>query len=226
MTAAPARPSRRGEPPGPLPMSPDTLTAAVTVRRLLTALCALIAATAIAACGDHHPHLSGLAPHVQSSADENNDGGYVDAGPITYQLQISRELNQYSPEDSAYVKGLPSGVSTGLGPTELWYGVFLWAKNQTNQPQTTSDNFKITDTQGNTYYPVKLDTAVNPFAWTAQSLAPLETEPKPNTPMSDSPTQGGLLLFKVPTTVYSNRPLTFYILGTNNEKLGSISLNL
>lgn len=198
----------------------------MNARRLLIALCAIAATLAIAACGDHHPHLAGLPPHVQSSADANNDGGYVDAGPITYQLQISRQLNPYSTEDSQYVKGLPSSVSSSVGPTQLWYGVFLWAKNQTKHAQTTSDNFKIVDTQGDTYYPIKLSSAANPFAWTAQSLAPLATEPGPATIANAGPTQGGLLLFKVSNSVYDNRPLTLYILGANNQKLGSISLNL
>lgn len=207
-------------------MTTGRLPAAVNARRLLTALCAVAAMLAIAACGDHHPHLNGLPPHVQSSADDNNDGGYVDAGPITYQLQISRELNPYSTEDSQYVKGLPSGVSSSLGATQLWYGVFLWAKNQTKHSQTTSDNFEIVDTQGDTYYPIKLQSGTNPFAWTAQRLASLGTEPGPNSVQSGGPTQGGLLLFKLSTSVYDNRPLTLYILGSGNQKLGSISLNL
>ena len=71
-----------------------------------------------------------------------------------------------------------------------------------------------------------LDPALNPFAWTAETLQPNGTEPGPNTIASDGPTQGGLLLFKVNDSVYSNRPLTLYVLGAGNRKLGSISLNL
>jgi hypothetical protein len=198
----------------------------VTVRRLCTALCALALALGAAACGNHHTHVAGGEATGNDAADANNNGGYVDAGPITYQLQISRTLNQYGVEDSAYIKGLPSGTSTSLSATQVWYGVFLWAKNQTQRTETTSDNFEVVDTQGNTYFPVKLNTAVNPFAWTAQALRPLQTEPGPNTVMGEDATQGGLLLFKVPSTVYSNRPLTLYILGADNKKLGSISLNL
>jgi hypothetical protein len=207
-------------------MTRGRLPAAVIARRPLIVLGAVMFALGLAACGDNHPHLPGTSPHIQNVADANNDGGYVDAGPITYQLQLSRELNQYGVEDSAYVKGLPSGVSTSLSATQLWYGVFLWATNQTNHNQTTSDNFEIVDTDGNTYFPVKLNPELNPFAWTSQTLRPRATEPGPNTVASEAPTQGGLLLFKVPTTVYANRPLTMYILGSNNQKLGSISLNL
>jgi hypothetical protein len=155
-----------------------------------------------------------------------NDGVYEQAGPITYQLQISRELNQYSTEDSQYVTGLPAGMSTTLGRDELWYGVFLWAKNQTKQTQTTSDNFRIVDTENNHYYPVPVDPKANAYAWTAQQLHPDAIEPAPNTAASFGPTQGGLLLFRLPMTVYDNRPLTLQILGPAGQVWGSISLDL
>jgi hypothetical protein len=190
----------------------------VTLRRSLIALCGLLLVVGLAACGHQSAH--------QNFADANNDGDYVSAGYITYQLQISRELNQYSTEDSAYLKGLPAGVSTTLGPDQLWYGVFLWAKNQSGHAATTTDNFEVVDTQGNVYRPVKLDNELNPFAWTSQTLQNLGTEPGPNTVASDGATQGGLLLFKVSSSVYSNRPLTLYILGAGNRRLGGISLNL
>lgn len=189
----------------------------VRVRRLLIALCALTLVFGLAGCGHKQPH-----PTV---ADANNDGGYIDAGPVTYQMQISRELNPYSTEDSQYVKGLPAGAS-GLSANQIWYGVFLWAKNQTHHNQATSNSFEIVDTQGNVYYPVELDANANPFAWTSQTLAPNATEPGPNTIAIDGPTQGKLLLFKLSTTAYSNRPLILYVLGANGNKLGSISLNL
>jgi hypothetical protein len=194
------------------------LRAAVTLRRSLIVLCGLLLTVGLAACGHQSAH--------QNFADANNDGDYVSAGYITYQLQISRELNQYGTEDAAYIKGLPAGVSANLGPNQLWYGVFLWAKNQSGRPATTTDNFEITDTEGNVYRPVKLDTAVNPFAWTSTTLKNLGTYPGPNSVASDGSTQGGLLLFKVATSVYSNRPLTLYILGAGNRRLGGISLNL
>ncbi|MGH2916933.1 MAG: hypothetical protein ACRDMX_18300, partial [Solirubrobacteraceae bacterium] len=123
-------------------------------RRPWTILCALSLVLGLAACGHKTPH-----PHV---ADANNDGGYVDAGPVTYQLQISRALNQYSAEDSLYVRGLPAGVSPTLTAQQAWYGVFLWAKNQRHQAESTTDNFEIVDSSGDVYRPLKLNAAANP----------------------------------------------------------------
>ena len=194
------------------------LRPAVTLRRSLIALCGLLLASGVAACGHQTPH--------QNFADANNDGDYVSAGYITYQLQISRELNQYGVEDSQYLKGLPPGVSTSIGPDQLWYGVFLWAKNQSGHSATTTDKFEVVDTQGNVYHPIALNSQINPFAWTSQTLPNLAIYPGPNTVASEGPTQGGLLLFKMSSSAYSNRPLTLFILGHGNRRLGGISLNL
>jgi hypothetical protein len=193
----------------------NTLRAAVRARRLWTIASALILAFGVAACGHKQAH-----PTV---ADANNSGGYVDAGPLTYQLQISRVLNPYSTEDSQYVKGLPAGT-TPLTPDEQWYGVFLWAKNQTTRTHVTTDSFVIVDSQNNKYYPIKLNPALNPYAWTPQALAPLQTQPAPDTTASFGPTQGELLLFKIGNSAYANRPLTLTIYGGGTP--ATISLDL
>jgi hypothetical protein len=188
----------------------------VSVHRAWILVCALALAVGLTACGQTgHP------------ATLENDGVYVDAGPITYQMQISRELNPYGVEDREYLVGLPAGTSaTGLGPDQLWYGVFLWAKNQTNQSHLSSDNFVIIDTEGNHYYPVSLDASVNQYAWTSQLLEPGATQPTPSSTAYYGPTQGGLLLFKLPTTVYSNRPLTLYVYPPGGGSPATISLDL
>jgi hypothetical protein len=195
----------------------NTLSAAVRARRLRTIACALLLAVGVAACGHKQAH-----PTV---ADANNNGGYVDAGPVSYQLEISRVLNPYSTEDSQYIKGLPAGTAQPT-PDEQWYGVFLWAKNQTHRAQTTADNFVILDTQGTKYYPLKLNPDVNPYAWTSERLAPLTVQPGPDTTASEGPTQGQLLLFKIGNSAYDDRPLTLEILGSSDQKLATISLDL
>src|SRR5207248_2845394 len=86
-------------------------------RRLLLA-CAVPLALGLAACGNELSH--------PTSAD--TEGVYVDAGPITYQVQVSRQLNPYSVEDRAYLSGVNSPAPSA---SEEWFAVFLWAKNQT-----------------------------------------------------------------------------------------------
>jgi hypothetical protein len=191
----------------------------VAVRRYSILALALSLMLGLTACG-----VGNKKAHPRN-ADANNDGFYVDGGPITYQLEVSRELNQYGTEDAQYIRGLPPGTATPTA-TELWYGVFLWAKNQTSQPQTTTENFDIVDTQGNHYSPLKLDPNLNSYAWTAQRLQPLGIEPGPDTTASQGPTQGGLVLFKLPTTVYSDRPLTLEIRSASGQLQATISLDL
>jgi hypothetical protein len=179
------------------------------VKRLLPLLAA---APLLAACGSHHSNL----------ADANNIGTYVKAGPVTYQLEVSRELNPYSSEDSGYLAGLPRNEAA-LAPDQVMYGVFMWAKNTTHQPQKTTAAFDIVDTQGNVYTPIAYN---NPYVWTSQTLPPGAIEPQPNTTAGYGPTQGGLLLFKVNTSVYSNRPLTLRIYGNTGKVWATISLDL
>ena len=190
---------------------------AASSRRLLALVCAAPLVLGLAACGrTTHP------------ASAQNNGVYVDGGPITYQLEISRELNQYSTEDSQYIRGLGAGTSTTLAPSQIWYGVFLWAKNQTRQAHDTAPptNIDIVDTQGNHYYPVAISSSANPYAWTSMRLGPNSIEPAPDTTASFGPTQGGLLLFKLNTSVYDNRPLTLEIRPVGGGKIAAISLDL
>jgi hypothetical protein len=184
-------------------------------RRLVWILaCALPLAVGVSGCGrTGHPETV------------ENDGVYVEAGPITYQLEVSRELNQYATEDAQYLAGLPAGTQPLAGGQE-WYGVFLWAKNQTKRQQATSDNFDIVDTQRNHYYPIQVSPSLNHYAWTAQTLGAGAIEPGPDTAASFGPTQGAMLLFRLNLSAYDNRPLTLEIRGASQQVLGTISLDL
>jgi hypothetical protein len=181
-------------------------------RRLLLA-CAVPLALGLAACGNELSH--------PTSAD--TEGVYVDAGPITYQVQVSRQLNPYSVEDRAYLSGVNSPAPSA---SEEWFAVFLWAKNQTKSAATTTNSFDIVDTQGTKYYPVQMNPQVNVFAWSAMTLKPLQTEPLPDTPASFAPTQGGELLFKINDSAYSNRPLTLQIFAAGQSRPSTVSLDL
>jgi hypothetical protein len=197
----------------------------VNVRRLWIVACALVVAFAVAACGTsvhNAPPPGTLTGH--EVGNEINDGSYIQAGPITYQMQISRELNPYSVQDKPYVQGLPAGYPQPTA-NQLWYGVFLWAKNQHHKAYRTSDNFKIVDTQGITYYPIKLNPEENPFAWRPETLKYEGTYPGEDSVAAEGESQGALLLFKLNSSAYANRPLTLYVLNHHGQKLGSISLD-
>ncbi len=149
---------------------------------------------------------------------------YFFAGKMTYQIQISRQLNPYSTEDVQYLAGLAGAQR--IPASDMWFGVFLWAKNQSGGYATTTDRFTLHDSSGDVYYPVKLNPLLNPFAWTAQTLAPDGTEPGNDTTASNGPTQGGLVLFEVSQSVYSNRPLTLYVYPPGHSKPSLASLDL
>jgi hypothetical protein len=183
-------------------------------RRLVTLAGIASLAFGLSACGKSN---------VPTSAE--NDGVYVNAGPVTYQLQVSRELNQYATEDRQYLMGVPVSAAS-LTPSQEWYMVSLWAKNQTKHAVKTTDNFDIVDTEGNHYYPVPVSPSLNPYVWSSQSLAPGATEPAPDTTASFGPTQGALLLFKLNASAYDNRPLTLEIRGQTGKVWGTISLDL
>jgi hypothetical protein len=168
---------------------------------------------------------TGCGSLVHHEALAENNGVYVNAGPITYQLQVSRELNQYATEDSQYLVGVPSAART-LGANQLWYGVFLWAVNQNKASAPTTGKFVIVDSEGHRYFPIPISRAVNPYVWAAQTLPPKAIQPLQDTTASFGPTQGSMLLFKLDTSVYDNRPLTLEILGPSRQVWGTISLDL
>jgi hypothetical protein len=188
-------------------------------RRHLPLLVALACAVALAGCG-------GVGNHANATeAGADNNGAYITVGNMTYQLQVSRQLNQAEVEDHQYLTGLPAGTQRPTS-AQFWYGVFLWAQNKTNSPKATSDSFDIVDTQGNRYYPLALNSSINQYAWLSQTLGPQETEPGADTTAGAGPTGGGLLLFKLGTAVYANRPLLLEIHQPGVSKPSTISLDL
>lgn len=177
--------------------------------------CAALALTLVlGACG------SGKHPY---DATAENNGYYIKLGTISYQLQVSRELNRFSTEDHQYLAGVTQPAPK---PTQIWYGVFLYAINDSKKTAQAADNFWITDTENNIYKPVPLNPTFNGYAWTGATLPAHGTEPIPNSTAAFGPTQGGLVLFKLPTAVYNNRPLTLHIQAPGVPNQGTISLDL
>ena len=189
-----------------------------TLTRLSALATIVVVALAVAGCGRHT--LTGVSQDALSSGGEP----YFNVGPVTYQVQASRQLNAFADDDVQYLAGVKDAQN--IGPDQFWFGVFLWAKNQTKEDQTTASDFTLTDSSGDVYRPVTLDASVNPFAWTSQTLSPDEIQPAPGSTASDGETGGSLILFKLNYSAYSNRPLTLEIYAPGSSTPSRVSLDL
>jgi hypothetical protein len=170
------------------------------VRRL--ALIALLAAgLAVAGCGDKSSEVH----------EASTEGISVDVGPLVYQVQLSRYLNPNDVEDRDYLAGLPQGTPLDPGGSEIWFGVWMRVKNFSPSTQRPTTDFKITDTEGNSFTPIPQSRAVNPFIYTPNPIPHAGVLPVPDSAPASGPIQGSLILFRLKTTAISNRPLILHI---------------
>jgi hypothetical protein len=197
-----------------------TKTSLKTTLRLTTLLAILIVGVTVAGCGlEQRTTLTGISETQFSNGVEP----YFNVGGVTYQVQESRALNPFSTEDVQYLTGVAGAQN--IGATQTWYAVFLWAKNQDRQTLPVATTFRLVDSSGTVYDPTTLP-AVNPYAWKPIALQQNSTEPNSNSTASEGPAGGGLILFKVNESVYSNRPLTLEIYAPGSTKPSKVSLDL
>jgi hypothetical protein len=187
------------------------------LRLPLLAAAALLAALTLVACGGAK----------QPTTHGEGEGAYVQAGPLIYQVQMSRELNPANVEDIEYLEGLPTSTPRLAGDEE-WFGVWVRVQNATDATHPSASDFKIVDTIGTEYEPIPLS-ANNPFAYqpTAVSNDGFQpVEPDPESGAGAGPIQGSMLLFKLRTDVYANRPLELEITPPDGGEPSSVVLDL
>jgi hypothetical protein len=175
------------------------------LRKLALALAALVAVLALSACGDSHTKVTTGTYAGESGAN----APYLDVGPLSYEVQLSRELNPTDSEDETYLEGLGAEESK-LEPGQEWFAVFLQVYNKGPQPLPAATDVTITDTQGNTYSPI-LPAQTNQFAYRGGTVPAKGQLPEPDTTANSGPTQGSLLLFKIQVVSLDNRPLELKI---------------
>jgi hypothetical protein len=169
------------------------------MRRLLASLAAVAAALAITACGNKEAEtLHGAT-----------EGSYLDLGGMKYQVQISRLLNPASIEDKYYLTGLGAGGGR-LPAGQEWFAVFIRVENDGDKAARAATDYTITDTQNNKFRPIRI-APENPFAYRGGTLQPTDVLPAPDSPAGQGSIQGALLLFKIPTRDFENRPLELAI---------------
>jgi len=171
---------------------------------------ALLAALLLSACGDSHTKVS----TGTYAGESGQNAPYLDVGPLSYEVQLSRELNPTNSEDAAYLQGL-SESERKLGPGQEWFAVFVQVYNNSSQAYPSATELTISDTQGNTYTPVA-PSQINPFAY-RPALVPAKGQlPIPDTTANSGPTQGALLLYRIQTVSLDNRPLELKIVDPSD----------
>jgi hypothetical protein len=164
--------------------------------------------------------LSGCGDNPREN-DASREGLPERVGGIDYNVYITRELNLRDVEDLGYYSGPEAPPGFAL------YGVFLTACNPeeaANSPLVPpATNFTVVDTQGNRFKPVFMPRS-NIFAYTSQArpLKHLACIPKAGSLASSGPTNGSLLIFRLPLATLENRPLDLEIVSPPNPKSGEV----
>lgn len=184
------------------------------LRPLLFALVALFVATALAACGNKED--------IVTSAD--TEGPYVDAGPLQYQVQLSRQLNPADEEDKGYFVGIkdPEGQTN---PEETWFAVFVKVFNRTGDAHIPAKDFEIEDTVGKRYEPVEIAEG-NVFAYRATAIPSGGQLPGTDDVANEGVIGGSMLLFKLTLDSLANRPLVLHIKSAGTPPEAEIDLDV
>ena len=184
------------------------------VRKLAVAVLALAAVLVLGACGNK--------PKISTVGE--TEGTYLNVGPLTYQVQISRQLNPNDTEDSAYFIGVPDAEK--LKPDETWFGVFIRVKNPTGRFEHPAREFEISDTQGKRYRPVAVGRD-NIFAYRPTPISPAGVLPESDSAAAEAPIGGAMLLSRLTLDTLANRPLELKIFsGSGSPPEGKVELDV
>ena len=174
-----------------------------SLRPIVLLVLALLAAGALAACGNE-----GHDPGEQQSENAQvaeTEGLYLEIGEMKYQVQVSRQLNPLLDGDRAFFQGV-SESDLDIAADEVWFGVWIRVENESEEPQEAVSHYRIIDTQENEYVPVRIGEP-NPFAYRAGRVEGGELYPLPDSAAGERAPNGGLLLFKLKSSSLDNRPL-------------------
>lgn len=165
------------------------------ISRVVTAACGLLAvALLVAGCGDGPP-----------PARNAPDGTDVTQKGVDYAVQTSRELNPHDADDRTFLGGRTKGLDR---PGMTLVGVFLQARNDASSPRRAVAAPQLVTAFGETFEPLPLPPA-DAFAYRGRRLAPGDVIPGPQSVATESPENGAIIVYRVPTGVFvSNRPFT------------------
>jgi hypothetical protein len=180
------------------------------LRKLPLVVPTLLAVLALSACGQSHTRVT----TGTYAGEDGANAPYLYVGSLTYEVQLSRELNPFNAEDAAYLQGVPA-AERKLEPGQEWFAVFMQVYNSTPREYQASRDIVISDTENNSYTPLELG-EINQFAYRAGAVVPHSQLPTPGTIADDDPAQGQLLLYKIQIASLDNRPLQIKIVNPEN----------
>jgi hypothetical protein len=168
-----------------------------------------ICAVAISACGagEHATYSDNLGP------------GYVQVGQLYYQVQVSRQLNQWSDEDKYYLQGF-TAAQLKLPVADEWFGVSMQVYNWTSDAHTPTGDFFITDTLGDRYTPL-VNPTPNSYTYVPASIPANGQLPAIDSDAYTGWSQGEFLVFKIPYASLVNRPFILHIVNPYDSTLQS-----
>jgi hypothetical protein len=169
--------------------------------------CAIAALALLTGCENTREHNAG------------REGLSEKVAGLDYNVYITRELNPADVEDKGYYTGPEAPPNNAL------YGVFLTVCNMESGDKLASNDFAIVDTQGNRFRPQGLPSD-NVFAYKPATLGKEECIPKPGSAAFSAPTNGSLLVFKLPVTTLENRPLDLEIKSPPDPETGERETSL
>jgi len=165
--------------------------------------------------------LVGLAVATSGCGEEETaeakEGEPLELGELSYSIQITRELNRFSPEDAAYLEGAPV-----IRPDQQFLGVFMQVTNQGEEEAIVPGPLRVIDTRGTVYrqLPLRNEWALK----RGTPVAPGDTIPGPETVARNGSIEGSMALFVVDESANENRPLVLEIPGPDEH--GEIVLDL
>lgn len=176
-----------------------------TILTLLAALALGVCALGVSACG------------YESDEKEVVEGEPVTLGEVKYNVVFSRFLNPNDTEDSAYLVGQPPPPKGSS-----YFGVFFEIQNEHEEPQPLPDSFTIHDAEHTAYESLESESL---YAFPLGG----EVEAEEQIPVLDStafqgPIEGSVVLFLLPDSVSSNRPLVLEIEGPDGP--GEVMIDL
>ena len=175
-------------------------------KRLVTAIGGAICAVVVSACGagEHARYADNLGP------------GYVQVGQLNYQVQVSRELNPWDPnEDHWYLQGFTKS-QLALPQADEYFGVSLQVYNWSKRAATPTSRFYISDTLGQRFVPMK-NPAPNPYSFVPTSIPAGGQSPNISSNAYAGWTQGEFIVFKIPYADLPARPFILHIVGPSTQ---------